>query len=118
MYDIIIVGAGTAGLTAAIYGVRAGKSVLVLEAKTYGGQIINTPKIENYPGIKEISGFEYAKNLYEQAKDLGAEIRFEQVTAIETAESRKLVKTTKDSYECRSVILATGAKNRPSFPAA
>ena len=68
MYDIIIVGAGTAGLTAAIYGVRAGKSVLVLEAKTYGGQIINTPKIENYPGIKEISGFEYAKNLYEQAK--------------------------------------------------
>lgn len=74
MYDIIIVGAGTAGLTAAIYGVRAGKSVLVLEAKTYGGQIINTPKIENYPGIKEISGFEYAKNLYEQAKDLGAEI--------------------------------------------
>lgn len=70
-------------------------------------------KIENYPGIKEISGFEYAKNLYEQAKDLGAEIRFEQVTAIETAESGKLVKTTKDSYECRSVILATGAKNRP-----
>ena len=113
MYDIIIVGAGTAGLTAAIYGVRAGKSVLVLEAKTYGGQIINTPKIENYPGIKEISGFEYAKNLYEQAKDLGAEIRFEQVIAIETAESGKLVKTTKDSYECRSVILATGAKNRP-----
>lgn len=118
MYDIIIVGAGTAGLTAAIYGVRAGKSVLVLEAKTYGGQIINTPKIENYPGIKEISGFEYAKNLYEQAKDLGAEIRFEQVTAIETAESGKLVKTTKDSYECRSVILATGAKNSPPFPAA
>ena len=58
MYDIIIVGAGTAGLTAAIYGVRAGKSVLVLEAKTYGGQIINTPKIENYPGIKDLSGFE------------------------------------------------------------
>lgn len=113
MYDIIIIGAGTAGLTAAIYGVRAGKSVLVLEAKTYGGQIINTPKIENYPGIKEISGFEYAKNLYEQAKGLGAEIRFEQVTAIEAAESGKLVKTTKDSYECRSVILATGAKNRP-----
>ena len=113
MYDIIIVGAGTAGLTAAIYGVRAGKSVLVLEAKTYGGQIINTPKIENYPGIKEISGFEYAKNLYEQAKDLGAEVHFEQVTAIETTESEKLIKTTKDSYECRSVILATGAKNRP-----
>lgn len=113
MYDIIIIGAGTAGLTAAIYGVRAGKSVLVLEAKTYGGQIINTPKIENYPGIKEISGFEYAKNLYEQAKGLGAEIKFEQVVAIEEQETGKRVKTTKDSYDCRSVILATGAKNRP-----
>lgn len=113
MYDIIIIGAGTAGLTAAIYGVRAGKSVLVLEAKTYGGQIINTPKIENYPGIKEISGFEYAKNLYEQAKDLGAEIKFEQVVAIEEQETGKRVKTAKESYDCRSVILATGAKNRP-----
>lgn len=113
MYDIIIIGAGTAGLTAAIYGVRAGKSVLVLEAKTYGGQIINTPKIENYPGIKEISGFEYAKNLYEQAKGLGAEIKFEQVVAIEEQENGKRVKTAKDSYDCRSVILATGAKNRP-----
>lgn len=113
MYDIIIIGAGTAGLTAAIYGVRAGKSVLVLEAKTYGGQIINTPKIENYPGIKEISGFEYAKNLYEQAKGLGAEIKFEQVVEIEEQENGKRVKTAKDSYDCRSVILATGAKNRP-----
>lgn len=113
MYDIIIIGAGTAGLTAAIYGVRAGKKVLVLEAKTYGGQIINTPKIENYPGIKEISGFEYAKNLYEQAKDLGAEIRFEKVTAIEQSGEEKMVKTPKESYACRAVIIATGARNRP-----
>ena len=54
MYDIIVIGAGTAGLTAAIYAVRAGKSVLVLESKIYGGQIINTPSIENYPGIKDV----------------------------------------------------------------
>ena len=114
MYDVIIIGSGPAGLAAAIYAKRAALETLVLEKTPIsGGQIINTPKIENYPGIKEISGFEYAKNLYEQAKDLGAEIRFEQVTAIETAESGKLVKTTKDSYECCSVILATGAKNRP-----
>ena len=72
MYDIIIIGGGTAGLSAAIYGARAGKEVLVLEQKTYGGQIINSPEIENYPGIKRISGFEFATGLYEQAIGLGA----------------------------------------------
>jgi len=70
MHDIIIVGAGTAGLSAAIYGLRAGKSVLVLEQASYGGQIINTPEIENYPAIQKISGFEFATNLYNQAKNL------------------------------------------------
>lgn len=113
MYDIIIVGAGTAGLSAAIYGVRAGKSVLVLEAGTYGGQIINTPAIENYPGIKNISGYEFATNLYEQAKELGAEIQFKKVTGIRSEKDRKLVITEDQEYECRSVILATGAKNKP-----
>ena len=67
MFDIIIVGAGTAGLSAAIYALRAGKSVLVLEEKSYGGQIVSTPEVENYPGIKKISGFEFATGLYEQA---------------------------------------------------
>ena len=69
-YDIVIIGAGPAGLSASIYGARAGKSVLLLEAGTYGGQIINTPEVENYPGIKKISGFEFAMNLYEQALNL------------------------------------------------
>ena len=64
MYDIIIVGAGTAGLSAAIYGLRAGRSVLVLEEKSYGGQIIVSPEIENYPGISKISGYEFAQGLY------------------------------------------------------
>ena len=72
MYDIVVVGAGTAGLSAAIYGVRAGKSVLVLEGASYGGQIINTPEIENYPAIKKTSGFEFATDLFNQAKDLAA----------------------------------------------
>ena len=68
MWDIIIVGAGPAGLTAALYALRANKKVLILEAKTYGGQIINANKLENYPGIPNISGFDYATNLYNQVK--------------------------------------------------
>jgi thioredoxin reductase (NADPH) len=112
VYDIIIVGAGTAGLSAAIYGVRAGKSVLVLEASMYGGQIINTPEIENYPGIKHISGYEFATNLYEQAMNLGAEVRFEKVVEIRSEEEHKVVVTDQTQYQGRSIILATGAKNR------
>lgn len=113
MVDIIIVGAGTAGLSAAIYAVRAGKTALVLEAKTYGGQIINTPEIENYPGIKNISGYAFATELYEQAKELGAEVRIEKVEKIEDAGEHKKVYTDKQVYECKAVIMATGAKNKP-----
>lgn len=109
---MIIVGAGTAGLSAAIYGVRAGKSVLVLEAELYGGQIINTPEIENYPGIKNISGYEFATNLYEQAKELGAEVKFERVVEIRSNEQEKMIKTDSSEYTAKSIILATGAKNR------
>lgn len=112
MFDLIIVGAGTAGLSAAIYGVRAGKSVLVLEGGAYGGQIINTPEIENYPGIKKISGFEFATNLYNQAKELGAEIRFEKVLSVQEKNGHKIVVTKDKEYEAKAVILATGAKNR------
>ena len=112
MHDIIIVGAGTAGLSAAIYGLRAGKSVLVLEQASYGGQIINTPEIENYPAIQKISGFEFATNLYNQAKNLGAEFAFEKVEGIEDKGQFKEVKTKDKSYEGKTVILATGAKNR------
>ena len=86
MYDIIIIGAGPAGLTAAIYARRAAKKVLVLEAKNYGGQIINTLDIENYPGSSHITGFDFATNLYNQAKDLGAEIFFEKVIDINNKE--------------------------------
>ena len=112
-YDIVIVGAGTAGLSAAIYAVRAGKSVIVLEATTHGGQIVNTPEVENYPGIQKISGFEFANNLYKQAKSLGAEVVYEKVNSIEVNGEEKIVHTAKEDYQAKAVILATGAKNRP-----
>jgi thioredoxin reductase (NADPH) len=111
MYDILIVGAGPAGLTAAIYACRAEKSTLVLEAKTYGGQIINTPDIANYPVAPGISGFEFAQTLFQQAKNLGAEVRFEKVTEIRDGIVKTVV-TPKNTYEAKTVILATGAENR------
>ena len=112
MYDIIIIGAGTAGLTAGIYATRAGKSVLILEQKTYGGQIINTPDIENYPGIAHVSGFQFAQGLYDQAMALGVTYKVEKVLSVAVGNS-KSVKTTEGEYTCKAVIIATGAKNRP-----
>lgn len=112
MYDIIIVGAGPAGMTAAIYARRASKKVLVLESKSYGGQIINTLDIENYPGEVHISGFDFATKLYNQAKNLGAEFNFEKVLEIKNYDSYKEIITNKNQYKCKAVILATGSKNR------
>lgn len=112
MYDIVIIGAGTAGLTAAIYGVRSGKRVMVLEGTMYGGQIVNTPEIENYPGIKNVSGFDFATNLYEQAMELGAEIVLDKVVAVEKKEDFYAIQCEGDTFEGKSVILATGSKNR------
>ncbi|SDB48530.1 thioredoxin reductase (NADPH) [Ruminococcaceae bacterium FB2012] len=111
MYDIIIIGAGPAGMTAAIYARRAEKSVLVLEARSYGGQIVSTPEIENYPAAPHISGFDFATKVYEQAVELGAEFRFERVTGI-TDGSVKTVTTSGGSYEGRAVIIATGSECR------
>ena len=109
MYDIIIIGAGPAGLTSAIYALRANKKVLVLEAKSYGGQIINAGNIENYPAIQSISGFEFATNLYNQAKNLGMEFKKETVIRINKDKS---VVTNNDTYEAKAIIIATGAENR------
>ena len=112
MYDIIIIGAGPAGLTSAIYARRAAKSVLVLEAKSYGGQIINTLDIENYPASAHISGFDFATKLYNQAKDLGAEIVFEKVIDINDKDNIKEVITTKNTYQGKTIIISTGSENR------
>ncbi len=112
MYDIIIIGAGPAGLTAAIYARRASKSVLVLEALSYGGQIINTPDIENYPAVPHVSGFDFATKVYQQAEALGAEFVFEKAVGIKDSGSTKTVVTTENEYECKAVIIATGSENR------
>lgn len=111
MYDIIIVGAGPAGLTAAIYAGRANKKVLVLEALTYGGQIINTNVIDNYPVNPGISGVEFATKIYEQAKALGAEIKFEKVVDIKDGNPKEVV-TNKETYQTKTIILATGSDSR------
>ncbi|MBR0277603.1 MAG: thioredoxin-disulfide reductase [Clostridia bacterium] len=112
MYDIIVVGAGPAGMTAAIYARRAARSVLVLEAVNYGGQILNTPDIENYPVEAHISGFDFSTKIYEQAKGLGAEFVFEKVVEIRSEDGKKTVFTAKNTYTAKAVILATGSENR------
>ena len=111
MYDIIIIGAGPAGLTAAIYGRRANKKVLVLEALTYGGQIVNTTVIDNYPALPHVTGFDFATNLYNQATELGAEIKFEKVINIIVDKEKKVI-TDSNEYASRAIIIATGADRR------
>lgn len=112
MKDMIIVGAGTAGLSAAIYAQRSGLKALVLEGNAYGGQIVNTPDIENYPGIAHISGFDFATNLYQQALDLGAKVQYEKVVEVIDDGEIKTVKTTKNEYQTKALILATGLVRR------
>lgn len=112
MYDVIIIGAGTAGLSSAIYVLRSGKSVLLLEKSYYGGQIVNATDIENYPAIKKISGYDFATALYEQALSLGADIEYENAISIENGIYEKTVFTEKNSYKCRSIIIATGLQKR------
>ena len=82
MLDIIIIGAGTAGMPSALYALRSGKSVLILEKESFGGQIAFSPRVENYPSIKQISGSDFANNLFEQIMDLGAEFELEEVLAV------------------------------------
>ncbi len=112
MYDIIIVGAGPAGLTAALYAMRAGKSVLVIEKSTFGGQVTFSPKIENYPGIPEISGNEFADKLLDRVLDMGAEAEMEEVTGIINEGTRKLVFAGNKKFEAKAVIIAVGVRHR------
>jgi len=111
MYDVIIVGAGCAGLTAAVYALRAGKSVLILEAETIGGQISSSPKVENFPSIKSISGAEFSSNLFDQATELGADFELDRVEKVIDGETKKVI-TEYGEYECKALILATGVKHR------
>ena len=113
MYDIIIIGAGAAGMTSALYALRNGKKVLVLEGESLGGQIATSPRLENFPSIKEISGEAFADNLYEQIDALGAEVELEKAVRIEKkAEGDFVVHTEYGQYEGRSVIIAAGVKHK------
>ena len=113
MYDIIIVGGGPAGLTAAVYGLRAGKNVLVIEKAGFGGQIAFSPKVENIPGTIQISGSEFADKLTEQAMNLGADVELETVIGVEKRDGKFVVSTEEGStYEGGAVILAVGVKHR------
>lgn len=113
MYDIVVVGGGPAGMTAALYGLRNGKSVLVLEKHGFGGQITYSPKVENYPGTLQMSGNEYADKFMEQIMTQGADLELEKVIAVEEKGDIRVVKTEEGGeYEAKAVVLATGVKHR------
>ena len=109
MYDIIIIGSGIAGLTSAIYALNNKRKVLILESQTYGGQIINSNIINNYPGFLEISGFDLMTNIYNQVKNLGGVIKYEEV--LEITKNKKVI-TKNETYEAKSIIISTGLAPR------
>ncbi len=112
MFDTIIIGCGPSGMTAALYLLRANKSVLLLEKEGIGGQIAESPRLENYPSIPSISGSEFADKLFSQIQDLGAEFEFAEALEIQKEGDTYIVKTDGDVYSARSVILANGCKHR------
>lgn len=113
MFDTIIIGAGPAGMSAALYLLRENKKVLILEKETIGGQVAESPRLENFPSIKEISGIDFSSNLFNQITDLGVEFDLDEVTSIQKIEEKHfLVKTKYTEYEGKSIIIATGCKHR------
>ena len=112
MHDIIVIGGGAAGMTASLYALRNGKSVLLLESESLGGQIATSPRLENYPSIKEISGEEFADNLFEQITALGADFEIEKVVGLEKENGIFTVKTEYKEYTAKSVIIAAGVKHK------
>ncbi len=112
MFDVIVIGGGPSGLTAALYARRANKTVLVIEKDIFGGQITFSPKVENIPGFAAVTGNEFAEKLVDQVLGQGAEVEYDKVTAVEKTENGFTVKTEGSSFEGKTVILATGAKHR------
>jgi len=112
MVDIIVVGGGPSGMSAALYALRSNKSVLILEKENFGGQIANSPRVENYPSIKEISGLDLSDHMFEQIMDLGAQFELEDVLNIEKTSDKFIVTTNYRTYESKAVIIANGVKHR------
>ncbi|MBQ7278857.1 MAG: FAD-dependent oxidoreductase [Clostridia bacterium] len=113
MYDIIVIGGGPAGMTAALYALRNGKRVLVLEKHGFGGQITYSPKVENFPGTLQLSGNEIADKMLEQILSQGAEVELEKALSVEDLGSCKRVKTEEgNTFEAKAVVIATGVKHR------
>ena len=112
MKDIIVIGAGPAGMTAALYALRADKSVLLLEKENFGGQITYSPKLENYPTVMEISGSAFAEKMLEQVMAHGAEIELAEATKITDCKTHKIVSTEYGDFKSKAVIIATGSKHR------
>ena len=112
IYDLIVIGGGPAGLTAALYARRANKTVLILEKNTFGGQITFSPKVENIPGFLSLTGNEFAEKLVEQVLEQGADVELCEATGIRIENDRKVVTTDSGEFSARAVILATGAKHR------
>ncbi|NLT39636.1 MAG: FAD-dependent oxidoreductase [Clostridiales bacterium] len=112
MHDIIIIGGGPAGMTAALYALRCGKSVLIFEKAGVGGQIALSPRVENLPGTQSVSGTELADRMLKQILDLGADFEIETVNGVTDEGNIKRVITESGTYECRAVIIAAGARHR------
>lgn len=112
MYDFIIIGGGTAGLSSAVYACRANKSTLVIERGAFGGQIVDAPTVENYPGIVSISGAQFASDLFDQAEKAGAMFKCEDVLQIVPAEGYTTVVTDCDKYQAKAVIIAAGCEHK------
>ena len=112
IHDIIIIGGGAAGVTAAIYGYRAGKDILIIEKAVFGGQIIATSEIENYPGISSVKGYSFASELQQQIKDMDIPHVSDEVLGIEDSDGKWKVICTHASYHGRTIIIAAGTKNR------
>lgn len=111
-YDIIIIGGGPSGMTAALYGLRSNKSVLILERESFGGQIAQSPKVENFPSIQEISGLNLSNLMFNQIMNLGCSFELEDVVSLEKEGNNFVVKTNYNVYNSKSVIIANGMKHK------
>jgi len=112
MYDIVVIGAGPAGMTAALYAARADRDVLLLEKESFGGQVVFSPKIENYPGYMQMSGNEFADKLIEQVLEQGVTVELDEAVEIRDGKTKTVVCASGAEYECGAVIIATGSRHR------